>query len=213
MGYADLSLNDYANLTLEGYAQLPLEGGTGSGSTDDSGSDAPITSCAWTATTVSALQNVISTLASKVDTLQTTVSAIKAKTDNLPASPASTSDVKLTTTTQTVDVSGLATSEALANAISITTAIKAKTDNLPANPASKTDVKTTVTTQTVDVTTQTVDVSGLATKAELAKVFALIANWSVTGATLTAKGTDGATLGTFTLTKDVDGNITSVTPA
>jgi len=146
MGYADLSLNDYANLTLEGYAQLPLEGGTGSGSTDDSGSDAPITSCAWTATTVSALQNVISTLASKVDTLQTTVSAIKAKTDNLPASPASTSDVKLTTTTQTVDVSGLATSEALANAISITTAIKAKTDNLPANPASKTDVKTTVTT-------------------------------------------------------------------
>ncbi|MDO4628221.1 MAG: hypothetical protein Q4C70_03475 [Planctomycetia bacterium] len=60
------------------------------------------------------------------------------------------------------------------------------------------------------IPTENVDVSGL--EIEIKKVFALIANWSVSGTVLTARSSTGATLGTFTLTKDTDGNIVGVTP-
>lgn len=63
----------------------------------------------------------------KLDTLDTVADAIKAKTDNLPADPASETNVNANETKiDTLDT--------------VADAIKAKTDNLPADPASETNV-------------------------------------------------------------------------
>jgi len=62
-----------------------------------------------------------------LDTVQSDVAAIKAKTDNLPADPASETNVDANET----KIDAVQTD---------VTAIKAKTDNLPADPASETNV-------------------------------------------------------------------------
>lgn len=69
----------------------------------------------------------LSTHDGKLDTVDTVVDAIKAKTDNLPADPASETNVDANETKiDTIDT--------------VVDAIKAKTDNLPADPASETNV-------------------------------------------------------------------------
>ena len=54
-------------------------------------------------------------------------------------------------------------------------------------------------------------ISGIADLIE--KVFALIARWTVSGNTLTAYDSQGETLGTFTLTRNTSGEITSISEA
>ncbi|MDO4627830.1 MAG: hypothetical protein Q4C70_01470 [Planctomycetia bacterium] len=153
-------------------------------------------------------------------------------------------DVKLTTTTQTVDISGLATKTQVQTLQTSVNAIPTTVYDL-SNLATKEDVQITVNADGIDVPTVSEIQSGLAKSSEIAtlatktqvqtlqtsvnaiptenvdvseleteikKVFALIANWSVSGTVLTAKSANGSTLGTFTLTKDSDGKITSVTP-
>ncbi|MDO4585137.1 MAG: hypothetical protein Q4D62_13665, partial [Planctomycetia bacterium] len=166
------------------------------------------------------------------------------------------SDVQLTTTTetvnvttQTVDISGLATAAALATIDTVVDAIKAKTDNLPASPAAKSDVQITVNADGIDVPTAAENASavwnasartltsstggGGATAQEiwsynnrtltssqsvdittvqetLNAIFALLGSWNVSENVLTTYDKNGSVLHTYTLTRDAEGNITSV---
>ena len=84
-------------------------------------------------------------------------------------------------TASPTDISGLATASAVSSMQGDVTAIKAKTDGIP---------------------------DGLGTI--LNKIYSLIAHWSVSGNTLTIYDSQNNTLGTFTLTKNVEGDITGV---
>ena len=85
-----------------------------------------------------------------------------------------------TLTASPTNVSGLATASAVTALQGDVTAIKAKTDTMPA----------------------------LATLLE--KIFSLVAHWSVSGNTLTIYDSQNNSLGTFTLTRNIEGEITGV---
>lgn len=158
----------------------------------------------WGATTrtLTASPTDISGLTSSLSTLQTSVNAIP--TTSAPTaqniweyssrtltsggggnSGITAADVWSYTTrsltASPIDISGLATASAVSSMQGDVTAIKAKTDGIP---------------------------DGLGTI--LNKIYSLIAHWSVSGNTLTIYDSQNNTLGTFTLTKNVEGDITGV---
>ena len=155
----------------------------------------------YSARTLTASPTDISGLASSLSTLQTSVSAIP--TTSAPTaqniwefssrtltsggggnSGITAADVweysDRTLTASPTNVSGLATASAVTALQGDVTAIKAKTDTMPA----------------------------LATLLE--KIFSLVAHWSVSGNTLTIYDSQNNSLGTFTLTRNIEGEITGV---
>ena len=204
MTYAELAGSTYDELSAKTYAFTADEtsGDDGTGGDDTGGSSS--VSCLWTEARIAAIERKLSEVLSKMDTL------------------AKPEDVKLTTTTQTVQVT---TQEVdLSEVLS-------KMDTL----AKPEDVKLTTTTQTVQVTTQEVDLSEVLSKMDtlakpedvkvsvnadgidlsevtglLEKIFALIARWKISGNMLTAYASNGSVIGTFNVTRDADGIITEV---
>jgi len=200
---SDLTYSELQNLTYDELSAktYSLEGETGSGSNTSGGS------CIWTDSRIAAIENRLSEILSKMDTL------------------AKPSDVKLTTTTQTVQVTtqemdlselkvygdtnwktadGFATSEALLTAREdILSSISLFAGSVPENVWNAAD-----RTLTSYPSSESVDLSEVTEMLE--RIFALIARWSVTGNTLTAYSASGSILGTFTLTRDSDGEIVGV---
>jgi len=104
------------------------------------------------------------------------LAAIQAKTDNLPASPASTSDV--TSGTSAVETA-ITTAQSAINShtdsavaplatTSELNAVKAKTDNLPASPASTGDVTSSTSTLAADISAGTSSTATAITSAQTA---------------------------------------------
>ena len=170
MTYAELAGSTYDELSAKTYAFTVDEtSGDDDPGGDDTGGSSSV-SCLWTEARIAAIETRLSEVLSKMDTL------------------AKPEDVKLTTTTQTVQVT---TQEVdLSEVLS-------KMDTL----AKPEDVEVTVNADGIDLS----EVTGL-----LEKIFALIARWKISGNTLTAYASDGSAIGTFNVTRDADGIITEV---
>lgn len=176
MAYGDLTTYG----ALDTYA---LETGSGSGSNPSGGGET--SSCPWTSAQ-------ITTILSALDALLTAAAAIKAKTDLLPSSPAATGDAMTLTSaynkaktaaqpgdamTLTAAYNAAKNAAAPGAAMTLTSAYdKAKTavqvSDLPTDYAKPADVQLTTTTQTVSVTTQQVDLTGIARTSDLPNDYA-----------------------------------------
>ncbi len=166
--------------------------------------------------------------ASNLSTLQTTASAIKAKTDNLPSSPAAVGSAMTLTSaydaaktaapTVTQIQNGLATASAVSTLQTSVSGLPtvSQIQNGLATSSEVSAVQTAVNGLSIPTVSQIQN--GLATASDLsdvadllAKVFALVGKWSVSGNTLTAYDGSGNAIYTGTLTRDEDDNITAVT--
>lgn len=167
----------------------------------------------------------ISGLATAADLadVATTVGAIKAKTDNLPASPAATGDIPSVADIQ----SGLSTFDPANDKVTLNTtedgtltAIKTKVDTLNNTDltgiATSTDVSDA---QTAIIGAMPTIPSDYAKSTDIAAINALLTridsgvlHWSTTETTLTLYDDNGDTVKTYTLTRDVQGNITRIVP-
>lgn len=202
MTYGDLQELTYAELAALDYSFQSTDSGGDSGgdSGDDSGGDSETTggNCVWTSDRIAGIESQLTAILSKMDTL------------------AKKSDVQLTTTTQTVQVTTqevdlteiLSKMDTLAKPEDVQITVSADGIEVP----TAADVSTAVWqhgTRTLTESPSTeVDLSEVTDKLEA--IFALIARWSVSGNVLTAYTSSGATLGTFTLTRDAAGEIVGV---
>ena len=196
---ADLTYGDLENLTysaLEGltYAFETTTSGGDSGDDSSGSGESSGTGCVWTSDRIAAIESQLSAILSRMDTL------------------AEKSDVQLTTTTQEVDLSEvLSKMDTLAKPEDVKVTVSADGIEVP----TAADVSTAVWTHGTRTLTEypaseSIDLSEVTDKLET--IFALIARWSVSGNVLTAYTSSGATLGTFTLTRDAAGEIVGVTP-
>lgn len=191
---ADLTYGELQNMNY-GSLQNRTWALTGSGSGDsgeDSGSGSgTAVSCSWTESRISAIESRLSEILSKMDTL------------------AKPSDVKLTTTTQEVDLTEvLSKMDTLAKPEDVQITVSADGIEVPTAADVSTAVWQHGTRTLTELPSTEVDLSEVTDKLET--IFALIARWSVSGNILTAYTSSGATLGTFTLTRDAAGEIVGV---
>lgn len=213
-GYAQLELENYAQLSLEEYSQLPLAS-TSSGDDDTGGSSS--VSCLWTEARIASIESRLASIESALAKLATSAELTSVKNELVQKCAtaegfATPDDVKLTTTTQTVDLSelktygdanwktaeGFATSEALLTAREdILSTVSLYASAVPENVWNYSEGRT-------------VETSTLAQASELAEVRALLDHWSVSGNTLTTYDTAGNTLSVHSLTRDGDGNIVAI---
>ena len=189
MTYGDLTTYD----ALDTYA---FETGSGSSGNDE---PVPTGTCPWTSSSVSAIQGAINELKTSIETLQADVTEIKSKTNNLPTNPAAVGSAMTLTNAYDAAKTAAPTVEAIANQV---------WDRSSGSTRTLTGDVTLSSTTINSITSA----GGLTTDqaTQLAKIFALLANWSVSNNTLTA--TVGSTAYTFTLTKNNDGDITGVSP-
>lgn len=106
------------------------------------------------------------------------------------------------------DISGLATSSSITTLQTTADGIKSKTDNLPSSPAATSDIPTaaTVASSVWSATTRTVTGIPSTVTDLLNTVYSLLGDWTMGESTLTTNS------GTYTLTRDADGNIVAITP-
>ena len=192
---ANITYGDLQELTYAELAALDY-----SFQSTDSGGDSETTggNCVWTSDRIAGIESQLTAILSKMDTL------------------AKKSDVQITTTTQTVQVTTqevdltevLSKMDTLAKPEDVQITVSADGIEVP----TAADVSTAVWqhgTRTLTESPSTeVDLSEVTDKLET--IFALIARWSVSGNILTAYTSSGATLGTFTLTRSSAGEIVGV---
>ncbi len=198
---SDLTYSELQNLTYDELSAktYSLEGGTGSGSNTSGGS------CVWTESRIAAIENRLSEILSKMDTLakpsdlQVTTQTVHVTTQEMDLS-----ELKAYGDTNWKTADGFATSEALLTAREdILSSISLFAGSVPENVWNAAD-----RTLTSYPSSESVDLSEVTEMLE--RIFALIARWSVTGNTLTAYSASGSILGTFTLTRDSNGEIVGV---
>jgi len=174
-------------------------------------------SCLWTEARIASIESRLASIESALAKLATSVELTSVKNELVQKCAtaegfATPDDVKLTTTTQTVDLSelktygdanwktaeGFATSEALLTAREdILSTVSLYASAVPENVWKYSEGRT-------------VEPSTLAQASELAEVRALLDHWSVSGNTLTTYDTAGNTLSVHSLTRDGDGNIVAI---
>ena len=138
-------------------------------------------------------------------------------------------------TIATAQAATLATAASVADIATVAGAIKAKTDNLPQSPAAVGDAMTLtdaydaaktasqfdpdLTPVQLDQTSILAVQDGLSTAAAqetiaaaLNTLNASILHWTATASTLTLYDSTGASIGSYTLTRDSSGNITAIAP-
>ena len=146
--------------------------------------------------------------AAALSTVGDNVSAVKAKTDNLPANPAAVgSEMTLTSAY---------------NAAKTASQFNAAQDAVTIDSASVAAVQHGLSTFNPSTTAVTLDSEQLATLATaqalaaqsglLDVVAASILHWTATASTLTLYDSTGASIGSYTLTRDSSGNITAIAP-
>jgi hypothetical protein len=160
----------------------------------------------------------IQTLKTSVNTiddfLDTEIAAIKAKTDNLPSDPADASDIAASFTTVNTKLDAI--DDYVDTEIA---AIKAKTDNLPSDPADASDIAasfSTVNTAIAALPTASAIATAVGSRQAtesyasdgsvptydqfLFMIWAALAQFAITGTTISAKKLDGTTEAmTFTI--------------
>lgn len=217
---ADLTYGELQNMNY-GSLQNRTWALTGSGSGDsgeDSGSGSgTAVSCSWTESRIAAIENRLAAIESALAKLATSAELTSVKNELVQKCAtaegfATPDDVKLTTTTQTVDLSelktygdanwktaeGFATSEALLTAREdILSTVSLYASTIPENVWNYSEGRT-------------VETATLAQASELAEVRALLDHWTVSGNVLTTFDTSGNTLSVYGLTRDTDGNIIGV---
>ena len=198
---SDLTYSELQNLTYDELSAktYSLEGETGSGSNTSGGS------CIWTESRIAAIENRLSEILSKMDTLakpsdlQVTTQTVHVTTQEMDLS-----ELKAYGDTNWKTADGFATSEALLTAREdILSSISLFAGSVPENVWNAAD-----RTLTSYPSSESVDLSEVTEMLE--RIFALIARWNVTGNTLTAYSASGSILGTFTLTRDSNGEIVGV---
>ena len=205
---ADLTYGELQNMNY-GSLQNRTWALTGSGSGDsgeDSGSGSgTAVSCVWTESRISAIESRLSEILSKMDTLakpsdlQVTTQTVHVTTQEMDLS-----ELKAYGDTNWKTADGFATSEALLTAREdILSSISLFAGSVPENVWNAAD-----RTLTSYPSSESVDLSEVTEMLE--RIFALIARWNVTGNTLTAYSASGSILGTFTLTRDSNGEIVGV---
>lgn len=156
------------------------------------------------------LPSTLSTIAGYLDT---EIAAIKAKTDNLPSDPADASDISSafgTVNSTLSTIAGYIDTEVASILAAVDTevaAIKAKTDNLPSDPADASDVAAAITAAWTTALTESYATDGsAATPAQLLyMLWSAVAEFSISGTTITAKKLDGSTTAmTFTVDSATD---------
>lgn len=210
---SDLTYSELQNLTYDELSAktYSLEGETGSGSNTSGGS------CVWTDSRIAAIENRLAAIESALAKLATSAELTSVKNELVQKCAtaegfATPDDVKLTTTTQTVDLSelknygdanwktaeGFATSEALLTAREdILSTVSLYASTIPENVWNYSEGRT-------------VETATLAQASELAQVRALLDHWTVSGNILTTYDTSGNTLSVYGLTRDPNGNIIGV---
>ncbi|MBQ2820120.1 MAG: hypothetical protein IJF17_00880 [Thermoguttaceae bacterium] len=198
---SDLTYSELQNLTYDELSAktYSLEGETGSGSNTSGGS------CIWTDSRIAAIENRLAEILSKMDTLakpsdlQVTTQTVHVTTQEMDLS-----ELKAYGDTNWKTADGFATSEALLTAREdILSSISLFAGSVPENVWNAAD-----RTLTSYPSSESVDLSEVTEMLE--RIFALIARWNVTGNTLTAYSASGSILGTFTLTRDSNGEIVGV---
>ncbi len=210
---SDLTYSELQNLTYDELSAktYSLEGETGSGSNTSGGS------CVWTDSRIATIESRLAAIESALAKLATSAELTSVKNELVQKCAtaegfATPDDVKLTTTTQTVDLSdlknygdanwktaeGFATSEALLTAREdILSTVSLYASTIPENVWNYSEGRT-------------VETATLAQASELAQVRALLDHWTVSGNILTTYDTSGNTLSVYGLTRDTDGNIVGV---
>lgn len=196
---SDLTYSELQNLTYDELSAktYSLEGETGSGSNSSGGS------CVWTESRIAAIENRLTSIESALAKLATSAELTSVKNELVQKCAtaegfATPDDVKLTTTTQTVDLSELKTygdanwktAEGFATTEEVASAANLLLSQLATSGALE-SAKDEVLTHTAD----------------LPKIHALLGRWSVSGNVLTTYDTAGNVLSVHSLTRDGDGNI------
>lgn len=228
---ADLTYSQLESLTysqLEGMTYA-LDGGTSGGDTGaDSGGSETVAACIWTESRISAIESQLAGIVSTLSGLASSQTAVSNAVSNVPSKVWAYASRTLTSS-QSIDTSTLATSaEITALAGGRTLADLATPADVPTASQNANSVWSAGTR-----TLTAAGSSGLATASSLSKLKAvadetndsvnalkiditqalgLIANWTLSGSTLTAYDGDGAVLGTWTVTKSAEGSIIGVTP-
>jgi len=211
--YTELEGLTYSELEELAYS-LESTGSGESGSTGDSGSTG--TGCLWTEERISAIEAKLADIISRISTLATASGVWSYGSRTLTSSQS----IDTSTLAKTADLTALAAGRTLAD---LATPADVPTASQNANAvwsagtrtltaAGSSGLATASSLSKLKAVADETNDSVNALKIDISQALGLIANWTLSGSTLTAYDGDGAVLGTWTVTKSAEGSIIGVAP-
>lgn len=215
---ADVTYTELEGLTYSELEELAysLES-TGSGESGSTGgSESTGTGCLWTEERISAIEAKLADISSRISTLATASGVWSYESRTLTSSQS----IDTSTLATSAEISALAGGRTLAD---LATPADVPTASQNANSvwsagtrtltaAGSSGLATASSLSKLKAVADETNDSVNALKIDLSQALGLIANWTLSGSTLTAYDGDGAVLGTWTVTKSAEGNIIGVTP-
>lgn len=215
---ADVTYTELEGLTYSELEELAysLES-TGSGESGSTGgSESTGTGCLWTEERISAIEATLADISSRISTLATVSGVWSYGSRTLTSSQS----IDTSTLAKAADLTALAAGRTLADLATpadVPTASQnassvwsAGTRTLTA--AGSSGLATASSLSKLKAVADETNDSVNAMKNDVTQALGLIANWTLSGSTLTAYDGDGGVLGTWTVTKSAEGSIIGVAP-
>lgn len=215
---ADVTYTELEGLTYSELEELAysLESTDSGGSGSTGGSESTGTGCLWTEERISAIEAKLADIVSRISTLATASGVWSYGSRTLTSSQS----IDTSTLAKTADLTALAAGRTLAD---LATPADVPTASQNANSvwsagtrtltaAGSSGLATASSLSKLKAVADETNDSVNALKIDLSQALGLIANWTLSGSTLTAYDGDGAVLGTWTVTKSAEGSIIGVAP-